>query len=205
MAGSGYGPVVRGTPTLSGATFVSTHAHPLQRGESMANTRRRVTGVVAAGVVASAVLVGSPVAADPGQADLAQVRAATAKYHDLQAAFDDGYAPAAECVPGMGYHLVNFGYFGGMDPLQPDGLLYAANKHGQMRLVGVEWFVVDEDQNPATHNAEIPEMFGKQFDGPMPGHEPGMPVHYDLHAYVWQGNPDGVLATWNEHVRCHAE
>ncbi|HEX6247022.1 MAG TPA: hypothetical protein VFZ64_04065 [Nocardioidaceae bacterium] len=171
----------------------------------MANTRRRVTGAVAAGLVASAVGVGSPVAAGAGQADLAQVRAATAKYHDVATAIADGYVATDECVPGMGYHFVNFGQFGAMDPYQPDALLYAANEHGRMRLIGVEWFVVDEDQNPATHNAEIPEMFGRQFDGPMPGHEPGMPVHYDLHAYLWQGNPDGVLATWNEKIRCHAE
>jgi hypothetical protein len=29
-----------------------------------------------------------------------------------------------------------------------------------------------------------------------------MPIHYDLHAYLWQGNPDGVLATFNPNVRC---
>ena len=168
----------------------------------MVNTRRRVTGVAAAGLLTSAVLVGSPVAADQGQADLAEVRAATAKYHDIATAVADGYAPTEECVPEMGYHFVNFGQFGAGDPLQPDALLYAANKHGQMRLIGVEWFVVDEDQDVTTHNEEIPEMFGRQFDGPMPGHGPGMPIHYDLHAYLWQANPTGVLDTWNQNVSC---
>ena len=164
-----------------------------------------MTGVVATGVVASAVLVGGPVAADEGQDELAAVRAATAKYHDVATAIADGYAATAECVPEMGYHFVDMGQFGTRDPLQPDALLYAANKHGQLRLIGVEWFVVDEDQDVSTHNAEIPEMFGKQFDGPMPGHAPGMPVHYDLHAYLWQGNPEGVLDTWHQNISCPEE
>ena len=97
---------------------------------------------------------------------------------------------------------VEDGRFGVGDPLQPDALLYAASKNGHMRLIAVEWFVVDEDQDLSTHNQEIPQMFGREFDGPMPGHAPGMPIHYDLHAYLWQGNPDGVLATWNRNVTC---
>ncbi len=50
-----------------------------------------------------------------------------------------------------------------------------------------------------------PELFGKKFDGPMPGHGPGMPVHYDLHAYIWTTNPAGTLATWNPEVSCPSD
>ena len=35
------------------------------------------------------------------------------------------------------------------------------------------------------------------FDGPMLGHEPGMPIHYDLHAWLWKQNPSGMFARWN--------
>lgn len=143
-------------------------------------------------------------AAGQGQSSLAEVRRATARFHDVQKAIAAGYAPTAECVPGMGYHFVNFQQFGRMDPLKPDALIYAANKHGRLRLVAAEWFKVDADQNLTT-NQDRPTMFGKQFDGPMPGHVPGMPIHYDLHAYLWQGNPDGVLATWNRNIDCPAE
>lgn len=149
----------------------------------------------------SALAASGASAAEGGQSQLAEVRQATARYHDVDAAIAAGYAPTEECVPGMGYHYVNFAQFGQMDPAKPDALLYAANKHGQLRLVGAEWFKVDADQDLST-DGDRPTMFGKAFDGPMPGHSPGMPVHYDLHAYLWQGNPDGVLATWNTNVDC---
>lgn len=136
-----------------------------------------------------------------GQRDLAQVRQATAQYHDVNVAMAAGYLPVAECIPGMGYHYVNFGQFGLMDPLVPDALTYAANEAGQLRLVAAEWFKVDADQLLTTDD-DRPSMFGAAFDGPMPGHAEGMPVHYDLHAYLWQGNPDGVLATFNWNVTC---
>lgn len=47
-----------------------------------------------------------------------------------------------------------------------------------------------------------PSLFGRAFDGPMAGHSPGMPEHHDLHAWIWQGNPNGVIARWNPTVRC---
>ncbi|MFD5278569.1 hypothetical protein ACFWIX_13530 [Pseudarthrobacter sp. NPDC058362] len=136
-----------------------------------------------------------------GQRDLAQVRQATAQYHDVDAAIAAGYVPVGDCVPGMGYHYVNFSQFGHMDPLVPDAFTYASDGAGGLQLVAAEWFKVDADQSLATDD-DRPTMFGKAFDGPMPGHEPGMPVHYDLHAYLWQGNPDGVLATFNWNVTC---
>lgn len=160
--------------------------------------------LVAAAAAMTASTLAPTAAVGRGQSSLAEVRKATARFHDVQEAIAAGYGPTTECVPGMGYHFVNFRQFGGMDPLKPDALIYAANKHGRLRLVAVEWFKVDGDQNLAT-DGDRPSMFGKQFDGPMPGHGPGMPIHYDLHAYLWQGNPDGVLATWNRNIDCPAE
>ena len=169
--------------------------------------RNRLTRVLAAGVVAtglafSAVGTG-PASADsvPVQQQLSAVRAATAKYHNVDMAIAAGYTPTEECVPGMGYHYINYGLFGKMDPLAPDALLYEAKKNGQLRLVGVEWLKPDADQDLAT-DEDRPSLFGKGFDGPMLGHGPGMPIHYDLHAYLWKSNPDGVLATWNPNVTC---
>jgi hypothetical protein len=40
------------------------------------------------------------------------------------------------------------------------------------------------------------------FDGPMPGHAPDMPVHYDLHAWMYEANPDGLFKMWNPSVTC---
>ncbi|GAB5080049.1 hypothetical protein [Arthrobacter sp. AD-310] len=155
---------------------------------------------VFAGILASLLGI-SAASASSGQSELAAVRQATVQYHNGDAAIAAGYLPVDECVPGMGYHYVNFGQFGKMDPLVPDALTYAANTAGQLRLVAAEWFKVDADQNLATHD-DRPSLFGKAFDGPMLGHAPGMPIHYDLHAYLWQGNPDGVLATYNPKVSC---
>jgi hypothetical protein len=35
----------------------------------------------------------------------------------------------------------------------------------------------------------------------MPGHGPNEPEHYDLHAWVWHANPDGVFAEFNPNVK----
>jgi hypothetical protein len=162
--------------------------------------------ILRAFAITSAVLLGtilgiSAASAGSDNSALAAVRQATVQYHDVDAAIAAGYQPVDECVPGMGYHYVNFSQFGKLDPLVPDALTYAANSAGQLRLVAAEWFKVDADQNLAT-DSDRPSLFGKAFDGPMPGHSAEMPIHYDLHAYLWQGNPDGVLATFNPNVRC---
>ena len=132
---------------------------------------------------------------------LAAVRQATAKYHDAGTALADGYVSTAECaelpgVGGMGLHYLNFGLLGdpAIDPLTPEVLLYAPTNDG-VRLVGVEYFVAFDGQ-PA------PILFGQTFNGPMPGHEPGMPEHYDLHVWLWQANPAGIFADFNPNVRC---
>jgi hypothetical protein len=69
------------------------------------------------------------------------------------------------------------------------------------RLVAAEWIVVDKDQNLATDD-DRPSLFGMSFEGPMPGHVDGMPIHYDLHAWVWKKNPSGTFARWNPTVTC---
>lgn len=167
------------------------------------NMRRNILRAFATtfAVLLASVLGISAASAGSGQSDLAAVRQATVQYRNVDAAVMAGYEAVGECVPGMGFHYVNFSQFGQMDPLTPDALTYAANSAGQLRLVAAEWFKVDEDQDLGT-DSDRPSMFGKDFDGPMPGHAPGMPIHYDLHAYPWQGNPDGVLATFNPNVRC---
>ena len=40
------------------------------------------------------------------------------------------------------------------------------------------------------------------FDGPMEGHSPVMPRHYDLHVWVWHHNPSGMFSMWNPNVSC---
>ena len=70
-----------------------------------------------------------------------------------------------------------------------------------MKLVAVEYFSVDADQDLATAG-DRPSVLGHPFDGPMPGHTPTMPIHYDLHVWVAENNPAGVFAQWNPAISC---
>jgi hypothetical protein len=160
--------------------------------------------------------------------DLQAVRAAVARYHSYDQALADGYDIGAEpCVaaPGlgtMGYHAVNLGLLGSgaIDPLRPPILLYAPRADGSLRLVGVEYFAVAlvntpdgprpwfGQQDPRTQDPPLtffnpaPSLFGQTFDGPMAGHNPDMPWHYDLHVWVVDENPAGTFAQFNPALSC---
>ena len=140
---------------------------------------------------------------------LQELRAATAKYHSLAQAAADGYLMEGEpCIeaPGlgaMGFHAANPALVGDStsDPLQPDILLYAPDANGKLKLVAVEYLVFDADQDLSTDD-DRPSIFGQSFDGPMPGHNPFMPVHYDLHIWLWADNPAGTFAPFNPSLSC---
>lgn len=135
------------------------------------------------------------------------IREATRRFTDVDVAIAAGYLPTEECAeaPGlgaMGYHYVNPELIadGRVDPTAPEVLLYAPSKNGP-QLVGVEYMVFDADGSLETDD-DRPALMGHDFEGPMPGHEPGMPVHYDIHAWVFTHNPSGGLATWNPAISC---
>ena len=145
--------------------------------------------------------------------DLAQVRRATAKYHDVNVALAEGFVPTPHCIaePGagvMGIHYVNPPRL--MDSevniLEPEILLYVESGNG-LKLVGVEyWFSIGAPDTPIPNPAPpAPVIFGRPLEGPMEAHEPGQPPHYDLHAWVWMGNPSGIFAPFNPNVSCEHE
>jgi hypothetical protein len=68
-------------------------------------------------------------------------------------------------------------------------------------LVGVEYVVFTEPWHEK-HDMARPELFGQGFEGPMRGHEEGMPVHYELHVWLWEVNPNGLYAGFNPFVSC---
>jgi len=150
----------------------------------------------------------TPTAEDltPGQRHA--IRRATARFADVEVALAAGYLPDPECaeIPGvgaMGFHYVNPALIedGVVNPTKPEILLYLPTADGGRELVGVEYMTVDGDQDLATDD-DRPKMMGHELEGPMPGHGPGMPVHYDLHAWVFADNPAGDLATWNPSLTC---
>jgi hypothetical protein len=158
--------------------------------------------------------------------ELAAVRAATAKYHDAEVAAAAGYHSEGEpCVASpagtMGIHAPNLALIGSqaLDPEQPEALLYLEKPGGGLRLVAVEYVQIVLLRNPATgvvgpwlpstpwpSNYQVvtptPKLFGQTFDGPMPGHNPQMPWHWDLHVWVWVNNPSGMFAQWNPSISC---
>jgi hypothetical protein len=140
--------------------------------------------------------------------ELGRAKKATARYQSLAEAEKDGYVPLSPCVMlpagAEGIHYGKPALLGDANVAieQPELLLYEPKADGSgLTLVGVEYFKADADQNPATAD-DRPTLFGRSFDGPMAGHAPGQPVHYDLHVWIWRANPKGVLAPGNPKVAC---
>jgi hypothetical protein len=138
--------------------------------------------------------------------ELQEVRAAVARFHSVDQARAAGYVPASPCEEtaggAMGFHWIKPPLFApGLDPSNPEILLYAPRADGSLELVGVEYWQADADQNLGT-SGDRPSLFGRGFDGPMLGHAPGMPIHYDLHVWVIERNPAGVFNQWNPAVNC---
>lgn len=136
---------------------------------------------------------------------LADLRAATAKYHRIEVAMENGYAQGSECVSspagGMGYHYVNFAAVDGeYDPTMPEVLLYEMDKNGQMKLVGVEFVIVADDWD--IENEMIPYFGMQEFDKAFP--PAPLPFrNYQLHVWVWKHNPNGIFINFNPNVGCN--
>lgn len=124
--------------------------------------------------------------------DLAAVRNVSARYHDVENALADGFEADPVCVAapglgGMGVHYINMERV--QDPeinlLEPEIPLYASSGNG-MKLVGVEnMFAIGEPGSDVPDSPPpSPNLFGREFDGPMLGYGPGQPPHYDLHVWV---------------------
>ena len=148
--------------------------------------------------------------------ELAGVRAATAKFHDLDAALAAGYelgwvnGSGARIVAGcvshpqgagaMGYHYFNAALMRDetTDALRPEVLVYAPTDDGGRRLVAVEWVVRGPQSNPPGPS-RVPSVLGMDMHvlAPPPG-----PAFYLTHAWVWAPNPDGMFADWNPRVSC---
>jgi len=158
--------------------------------------------------------------------ELAQVRRATAQFHDISAAYAVGYTTEHEpCVSSpagvMGVHAPNFALLGdqAIDPLRPELLLYEPTREGGFKLAGVEYFQVVLLRNRETQavgprfdstpwdpaqfevvNA-APQLFGESFHlAPPP--VPTVPWHWSLHAWIWTPNPAGIFSDWNPSLRC---
>jgi hypothetical protein len=147
------------------------------------------------------------------KAELAQVRRATARFHDLDAALDAGYELGwvngsgqriiTGCVShptagAMGYHYFNAGLMADLttDALQPEALVYARREDGSLKLAAVEWVVRGPNSNPPGVS-EQPSVLGMGMHilNPVVG-------FWLMHAWVWKPNPAGMFEDWNPEVAC---
>jgi hypothetical protein len=133
---------------------------------------------------------------------LATLRRVTAKYHDIEVAFNDGFVLLHPCEERpdegpVGTVYVHMGRLldGVIDPASPDALIYEPSRNGRERLVGVEFALPYALWN----GNEPPEFLGHAFQ---PEDEFGV---YALHAWVWRNNPEGMFAESNPLVSCEAE
>lgn len=171
----------------------------------------RAAHLSAAAVAGLTLAVLAPVGAhadDTVKEDLAAAKRATEQYRDEDRAIADGYEPTDECAESpegvMGYHYVNPDLIDReLDPRAPEVLVYQPDGYGGRKLVALEYFYVDADQDTGTDD-DRPSLFDQPFDGPDEGPEPDLPVNYTLHVWLWQHNPDGLFSQWNPAGSCEA-
>lgn len=161
------------------------------------------------GLLLSLVLPLTALASSGVGAQLAQVRAATARFHDFDRALAAGYGPLHECTDhegglgAMGEHYVNGTAVGDteFDLSQPEVLVYEPMPNGRMRLVAVE-FVVFADAWDAI-SPTPPQLFGRDLAIVEAPNRYGVPSFYQIHVWLWRNNPSGTFSDWNPRVSCH--
>lgn len=170
------------------------------------NKFRLIISLLAVTALAPAVASADPGNTSPASPLVMKIRAATAKYQDVNAALADGYGPSP-CVSGpdtgaMGIHYIKGALLGDetVNADTPEALMYEPLPGGGLRLVAVEYI-----------------MFADNWGGGMPaveGHlmnyEPapnrfGIPAFFALHVWAWKHNPNGTFADWNPNVSCDAQ
>ena len=96
----------------------------------------------------------------------------------------------------MGFHYTKLELLDAdLDALNPEVVLIGPDGTG---LVAVEYLVPWQKDQP------VPTIFGQEFEGPMAGHGPGIPVHYDLHVWLVD-NPAGEFGDFNPGLSLCAE
>lgn len=166
--------------------------------------------LIALGVATTLLLGGTAAIAAAGDgSDLAQIRAATARYHDLDDALAAGYGPLHTCTDhegglgAMGQHYV----YGPavmdttFDLSQPEVLVYEPMPNGRSRLVAVEFVVFAEPWDAISDSP--PQLFGRDLALVPAPNRYGVPSFYQIHVWLWRNNPSGTFSDWNPKVSCH--
>jgi hypothetical protein len=160
------------------------------------NEERTTTAPVANLHDHHAVAAASPIGG-AGNALLKQVHSVSARFNSTKQAEKAGYEADPFCVAspagGMGHHWLNASLVDPVfEPLNPEVILYAPDKHGKMKLVAVEYIVIDVGQ-PA------PTFDGQPFDV---GGTPVPVDHWSLHDWLGEPNPAGLFTPFNPNITC---
>jgi len=125
--------------------------------------------------------------------ELQQVRAATAKYRNIENAIKDGYTDIGVDVEHMGHHFMRAAITDSIfDLKQPEILVYNGNEDGTKQLVAVEYAIPLTYAEPQGFTGLNDKWKYDTFFG-----------LWLLHAWVWSYNPDGVFNPTNPLVHLH--
>jgi hypothetical protein len=145
---------------------------------------------------------------------LDRLRRATAKYHSIAVAEQNGYGLLTDtkhiaCIDmphmgAMGVHWAKPALVGDgkLDALHPEALVYAPGRDGTLSLAAVEYVILKADWD--AHHKHVPRLYGARFDTTKAPNRYGLPAFYSLHVWVWKANPAGTFAMWNPRVTCPA-
>ncbi|MCA1803102.1 MAG: hypothetical protein LC662_11640 [Rhodothermaceae bacterium] len=130
------------------------------------------------------------------------VTAASARFHAVKQAERAGYEMDPHCVyvpgvGGMGHHFIKGELIDPeYNPLMPEALMYEPDKNGNLKLIGVEYIVLNIGQDHP-HFGDQPFNIG----GVPPLMAANVP-HWSLHVWLWKENPNGMFAPMNPDVSC---
>jgi len=172
-------------------TFLFTSCKKYEAGKPQVDNNEQVTGKNGK---PDAELLSNYRSLDPQTLlELQQVKAATAKYQNIENAFADNYGKDPVVIlPNMGYHFLKAELVSPVfDLRKPAILVYNKKDNGKFELVAVEYAVPMSSLPP--HVA--PEGFTGNDDE---WNENTLNTGWwTLHAWVWSNNPDGVFKPMN--------
>lgn len=151
--------------------------------------------------------------AEPGLSPLVgKVRAATARFVDINVAIKEGWVRGTPCVSGPGSGAMGVHYIlparigdGAVNASEPEALIYEPLPNGAMRLVGAEFIVLANDWARQHPEGGTPAVDGHLTHLVGEPNRYGLPAFYELHVWAWQDNPNGAFADWNSKVTCEKQ
>ena len=131
------------------------------------------------------------------------VRHATQRFQDVNAATAAGYVSTENCVSGpnegaMGVHLVRPDriFDGVLNAEEPEALIYEPGAGGTYRFVGVEFIAAASTVDPG------PSLEGHLLNYVGEPNRYGLPAFFEMHVWAWEDNPKGNFVDWNTNVSC---